>query len=419
METPPVDGLRNKYDAIVVGAGPAGCSCALFLANAGREVLLLDKANFPREKVCGDAFSGKSIGIARELGLLPGLSGLKHGIVRGLTLISPNGKKVGVPFPNAQGLEFAGYVIERKELDNALFKAANEHKKITCLQNFRVDGMERTEINAVYGVTGTLAGERKNFYAKAVVGADGSASIVSRTAGMPTQPQEHTYTAVRGYWNGITELTGNIELFFLDGVLPGYFWIFPMENGRANVGLGILSSDLKNKKHPSITLLEMIKNHPLLAKRFENAKVEDKIGCWAIPNGSFKKQNTGDGWVLVGDAASLVDPFSGEGVGNALSSGKYAAQAIDSALKMHAQDEFLPASSLTSYEENVAKYLRPEMENSYRIQKLSRHRFLLNLFIGKAADKPEVRKMLVDMLGSDEEKEKVVSPLFYLKLLLP
>jgi flavin-dependent dehydrogenase len=131
------------------------------------------------------------------------------------------------------------------------------------------------------------------------------------------------------------------------------------------------------------------------------------------------KKNSGDGWILVGDAASLVDPFSGEGVGNALSSGKYAALAIISALEKFGEMESLPASALGAYEQNVAKFLRPEMKNSYRIQQLSRHRFLLNLFLGKAADKPEVRQMLVDMLGSIEEKKKVVSPWFYLKLLLP
>jgi geranylgeranyl reductase family protein len=410
-----------RYDAIVVGAGPAGCSCALFLANAGREVLLLDKAAFPREKVCGDAFSGKSIGIARELGLLPMISKLPHGIVRGLTMISPDGKKVDVPFPKATGMEFAGYTIERRDVDGLIFQAASGHKNVTAVQNFTVDGLERTPGGAVCGVSGfspSSEGKKASrFFGKVVVGADGSASTLSRLVGQRSQPREHTYSAVRGYWSGVTGLSENIELYFIDSVLPGYLWIFPMAGGKANVGLGILSSDLKTK-HPAIILQEAIAKHPSIAPRFSNAKLEGKIGGWAIPNGSYKKQNTGDGWLLVGDAASLVDPFSGEGVGNALSSGKYAALAIISALEKCKEDS-LPASVLGAYEEKIAKFLRPEMQNTYRIQRLTRHRFLVNLFLGKAASKPEVRKMLVDMLNSDEEKEKVVSPLFYLKLLLP
>jgi flavin-dependent dehydrogenase len=230
---------------------------------------------------------------------------------------------------------------------------------------------------------------------------------------------EHTYSAVRGYWSGVSGLDDSIELYFIDGVLPGYLWIFPMAGGMANVGLGILSSDLRTRKHPTVTLQEAIAKHPAIAPKFANAKQVGKTGGWAIPNGSYKKPNTGDGWVLIGDAASLVDPFSGEGVGNALTSGKYAAMAINSALDAHKDGAGIPASSLKAYEEKVAAHLRPEIQNSYRIQRLSRHRVLLNLFIGKAADKPEVRQMLVDMLGSSEEKKKVVSPMFYLKLLLP
>jgi geranylgeranyl reductase family protein len=406
------------FDAIVVGAGPAGCSCALFLANAGRKVLLLDKAAFPREKVCGDAFSGKSIGIARELGLLDSVSGLPHGIVRGLEMISPQGKRVAVPFPNAKGMDFAGYTIVRREVDGLLFSRASGHRNVKALQGFTVDALEKNKDNAVIGVSGMADGKRLAFRAKVVVGADGSASSVSRLVGIPSQPKEHTYSAVRGYWSGVSGLSENIELYFIDGVLPGYLWIFPLANGMANVGLGILSSDLAKRKHPASILQEAVAKHPSIAPRFANARLEGKIGGWAIPNGSYRKRNTGDGWVLVGDAASLVDPFSGEGVGNALTSGKYAASAIDSAIRAGG-DAPLPAASLAEYERNVAKFLRPEMVNSYRFQRLSRHRFLLNLFLGKCADKPEVRQMLVDMLGSDEEKEMVVSPLFYLKILLP
>jgi geranylgeranyl reductase family protein len=420
---PPPDGKR--YDAIVVGAGPAGCSCALYLANAGREVLLLDKAAFPREKVCGDAFSGKSIGIARELGVLPKLSSLPHGIVRGLTMISPDNKRVNVPFPPAEGMEFAGYTIERREVDNLFFQTAAAHPGITALQGFMVSGLEKTASGAVCGVSGSKSSDAKDgkrtlrYYGKAVVGADGSASSVNRLVGMPNPPMEHIYSAVRGYWSGVSGVSDSIELYFIDGVLPGYLWIFPMADGRVNVGLGILSSDLKNRKHPYAILQEAIAKHPSIAPRFKNAKLEGKIGGWAIPNGSYKKPNTGDGWLLAGDAASLVDPFSGEGVGNALSSGKYAALAINSAFDKNKAQESIPASDLADYERNVAKFLRPEMVNSYRFQRLSRHRFLLNLFIGKAADKPEVRQMLVDMLGSSQEKQMVVSPFFYVKLLLP
>jgi flavin-dependent dehydrogenase len=337
-------------------------------------------------------------------------------------MVSPNGKRVEVPFPKTPGMDFAGYTVERKNVDDLFFRKALGHANITTVQNFTVTGLERAPSGAVCGVSGALTSQKERkgmrFLGRVVVGADGAASVVSRLASQSVQPMQHVYSAVRGYWSGISGLSENIELYFIDGVLPGYLWIFPMAEGRANVGLGILSSDLKGK-HPMTILNEAISGNPALAPRFQNAKPEGKPGGWAIPIGSYRKPNTGDGWLLVGDAASLVDPFSGEGVGNALASGKYAAMAINSAIGGRGGADALPAASLGAYEASVSDFLRPDMANSHRLQRLSRFRFLLNLFIGKAADKPEIRQMMIDMLGSAEEKQKVVSPLFYLKLLLP
>ena len=410
------------YDAIIVGAGPSGCSCALFLANAGRDVLLVDKVlSFPREKVCGDAFSGKSIGVARELGVLSELEKKPHAIVRGLSLIAPNGKQVSVPFPNADGCPFAGYTVARIDTDEVFFRAAGAHPKISVLLGFSPDGLLK-EGEAVCGVAGTRASDKSklSFKSRVVVGADGAASAVSRLLGLPNQPVEHVYSGVRGYYTGVEGLSENIELFFIDGVLPGYLWIFPMANGRANVGLGILSSDLnKGRKHPNVMLTDAIGKNASIAPRFKNAKLDGRMGGWSIPLGSHKKKCIGNGWVLVGDAASLVDPFSGEGVGNALCSGKYAAVTIGESILKTPGSSPLSADSLGKYGKLLDDYIYPEMVDSYRLQRASRFRFLLNMFIGKAADKPEVRQMLVNMVNSDEEKKKTQSPFFYLKLLLP
>jgi len=416
------DSNGRIYDAIIVGAGPSGSSAALFLSKLGKKALLLEKTHFPREKVCGDAFSGKSIGIARELGLLSEFGRHPHAIIRGLKMISPNGKSVTVPFPNAEGLDFAGYTLRRIHTDNIFLSSALLDANVSVRQNFTVTGLVRDASGAVCGVSGKDTGSGKElvFKGRVIVGADGAASTISRLAGLESQPISHVFSAIRGYWDNVEGLTENIELYFIDGVLPGYLWIFPMEGKRANVGLGILSNDLiARKKHPNAILLEALQNHPTIAPRFKNAKQDGRIGAWAIPNGSYVKQNTGNGWLLVGDAASLVDPFSGEGVGNALSSGKYAAQAISDAIEKNPGSSALLAPSLAGYSKSVDENLRPEMVDSYRLQRLSRSRFLLNMFIGKAASKPEFRQMIINMIFSDEEKKKTASPLFFLKLLLP
>ncbi len=414
------------YDAIVVGAGPAGCSCALFLARANRTVLIADKALFPREKVCGDAVSGKSIGVLRELGLLGEIEKNTHGVINGTKFVSPNGKEVTVPFPKATGMDCAGYTLPRKQTDLALFDAVRHEPHITAMQKFAVEEIIKDDRGRVCGIIGTdgmsseNTPEKKTFHARAIVGTDGSGSVVSRKLGLPSPTPEHTYMAIRGYWRGIKELTDNIELFFIDGVLPGYVWIFPIGGGAANVGLGILLSDMKKRnEHPNRILMNVVNSYPSISRRFAGAVMEGQIGAWTIPNGSFRKQNSGEGWLLSGDAASLVDPFSGEGVGNALVSGKYAAQTIQDAIAATPGSEPLSAESLMPYTKMVDDYLRPEMEQSYKLQQLSRHKFLLNLLIGKAATKPKVRQKIIDMLASDEEKKKVESPWFYLDVLLP
>jgi geranylgeranyl reductase family protein len=411
----------HVYDAIVVGAGPAGSSAALFLSRAGKKVLLIDKAFFPREKVCGDAFSGKSIGIAAELGLIDSFESQPHAKIRSLTMVAPNGKAICVPFPNASGMEFAGYTIERIRTDNIFLSAALSDANITVRQNFAVSSLLRSG-DAVCGVCGKDAttGKEESFFGRVVVGADGAASNVSRLVGLPNVPLNHVFSAVRGYWENVEGLSDSIELYFIDEVLPGYLWIFPLGNKRANIGLGMLSSDLiKRKKHPNAILLDALKGNPRIASRMQNARQVGKIGAWSIPAGSYVKQNAGDGWVLVGDAAALVDPFSGEGVGNALCSGKYAAQAIASALEKFPGNGPLPKSALIEYSKAVDANLRGEMADSYRLQRLSRFKFLLNLFISKAADKPEFRQVVINMIGSDEAKKNAQSPLFFLKLFLP
>ncbi len=424
--SPPADII---YDAIVVGAGPSGCSAALFLARAGHQVLLLDKSKFPREKVCGDAVSGKSLGVLRELGLLDELVKPAHGVINGLMMVSPNGKEVRVPFPNARGMDCAGYCLRRKETDHILQQAARAEPTLTILENFTILSLERDAKGHVCGVSGcqtdraTAAAplnKARSFRSRVVIGADGAGSVVVRSLGLSGVPPEHAFMAIRGYWSGVSGLSDHIELFFIDQVLPGYLWVFPMGDGTANVGLGILVSDVKKRnKHPNKILLDALAQNSHLAARFASAKLEGNIGAWTIPNGSYVRTSYGEGWLLVGDAASLVDPFSGEGVGNALSSGKFAATTIDVALGKNPGSEPLSSVSLAPYSALVESQLRPEMLTSHKLQRASRSKFLLNLFIGKAATKPAFRQMIIDMLASDEKKEQVQDPLFYLKLLLP
>lgn len=402
----------DKFDVIVVGGGPSGSVASLFLSRAGYQVLLLDKAHFPRGKVCGDACSAKGLKIIKELGLLEELKKVPHVNVNHLLLGAPNGKSITMPYAAKEGFECAGFVISRKESDNVLFQAAK--KEVTAIEGFEVNSLI-FENESVVGITGkTEKGEKKEFRSKIVIGADGATSVVAKLLGSSQLDPKHRCGAIRGYFEGVTGLNDTIELYFLDGVFPGYFWIFPEANGIANVGLGVISSKIV-KYHLSLNqLMEKAMQTPGIKERFTNAKQVSKTEGWIIPVGSKRVKNYGNGWLLVGDAASLADPFSGEGICNALISGKIAADVISSALKANDFSE----NFLKEYERRIAEKMDHDFQTTYFLQRVSSYKFLLNLFIDKATSSSEVKKTLAEMMETSNAKNKARSPLFYLKLLL-
>jgi geranylgeranyl reductase family protein len=414
--------MQNSFDVIVVGAGPGGSTTASYLARSSKSVLLIDKAKFPRDKTCGDALSGKSMKVLRELGLVDEIKKLPHAKIYGVTFSSPSGHVVSIPFLNSDPSrdEGVGYCMRRIHTDNMFFNCA-KRLGAKVLEQFQVQSLI-FENNKVIGVKGLDLNtkEQKEFYAKVVVGADGVNSTVAREVlGEEAKlDPNHSCDAIRCYYSGIKNLTNNIEIHFINSIQPGYFWIFPVEDSIANVGLGLLSSDLNKKiqteKKSLISLFnDVIKNEPVLKDRFLDAKPLGPITGWRLPFGSKRRKIAGNGWLLVGDAASLVDPFSGEGVGNATTSGKFAAQTIIEAFGIN---DF-SYNTLSKYEKLVWGELGAELQTSYSMQKIGRFKFLLDRIIYKAATDPKIKEFISNSLASEETKKDLVNPLFYLKIL--
>ena len=171
---------------------------------------------------------------------------------------------------------------------------------------------------------------------------------------------------------------------------------------------------LKKKKKLKALQKDVIENHPLFKERFADAEMLDGSGKgWQLPFGSPRKKEPNqprrasmNGIRLVGDSASLVDPFSGEGVGNALVTGELAAQHI------------IAGKTPEEYQAEMWKILGPELTNSYRMQKLSRKKWLLNWFVGKASKKPQIQEMMTEMIASKEAQENLHSPWFMFKTLM-
>jgi geranylgeranyl reductase family protein len=388
----------------------------MFLHKKGYKVLLLDKAKYPRDKICGDAISGKSVGMLKELGIEHEMETLDTAKVYGLVFSSPEGKMLEIPFPVKDGeghTKARGYVCRRIVFDNFLF--SHTKKMVDTMEEFQVSDLI-WDNDTVVGVKGTdmKTKQAHEFRAKFVIGADGATSLVANKVGAEKVPDDHLCMATRVYYQGITGMSPNIEIHFIDSVMPGYFWIFPLEDGKANVGLGMVSSDRQKKGVNLVAETErVIVEHPLFKERFKDATKLTDVKGWTLPFGSFRRKLHGKGWFLVGDAASLIDPFSGEGIGNAMTSGKYVSEVIDEAFKTNNFSQ----EHMALFDSRLWAEIGPELQTSLMLQKMGRHKWLLNMVIGKAARSKEVRDTISGMLVNEEARKSFISPMFYLKLL--
>ena len=406
------------YDALIIGAGPGGTTAATYMAEAGLRVLLLDKDRFPRDKICGDAISGKSVDVLRDLGVVERLMEVGSQASWGITFGAPSGDVVSIPFTkDYERVVPPTFVCPRTTFDQVLFERAVS-SEAEIWQEATVEDLlwESDQVVGVH-VKRTQGGKSERFDVRAplVVGADGAYSTVVRSLGM-TQLDERYYAgAIRAYYEGVTGFHERhfMEIHFIDGYMPGYFWIFPLGDGRANVGVGMLSRAIKQRGVRLKELLAACVAHPRFRHRFQQARQLGPSKGWGLPLGSKPRPMAGNGWLLVGDAASLIDPFTGEGIGNAMMSGQWAARWATRAKEAGVYS----ATFLNQYEHDVMRYLRDELRVSYGMQRLIRWECLLNFTVRKAAHSPELSDVLTCMFDDESQRQRLLSPLFYLRLL--
>ena len=404
----------ETYDVIVVGGGPAGASAAYFNAIAGKQVLFVEKANFPRDKVCGDGVTGKSLQILHEMGLSKEIAGIKEISCKEVLLSSPNQTCLTIPITSPDE-PLTAFCIEREVFDNVLYQKAVS----AVLENGGDILLEKVlsplvENDIVVGINV----KDKSYRASLVIGADGYNGPISRFVmernEQPKQNRKHYSSAVREYWEGITDNEGQIEIHFIEGILPGYFWIFPISENRFNIGLGMLLSDMDNQSVKLKEMLDWVINSSFLSPRFSNATAIPKTRKgWMLPMGSPRgkrlnpRKNFVNGCILVGDSASLIDPFTGEGIGNALVSGK-----------LTTQYPIIDEETGVAYQEELWDMIGEELTNSHRLQKLLKRRKLMNWFFKKASKKPALQQILTDMLHNKESQSAFKSKWFWFKNLI-
>lgn len=403
-----------KYDVIISGAGPAGVSAALTLGSLGARVAVLEKHTFPRDKVCGDALSGK---VMHELGKIsPDLSqklrnsGTKYAI-GGVRFVAPSGQALDIPYPSYDAendSQAPGFIYTRFLFDAFLAECLETYPQVTLKQGQTVQKISST--NAYISVH-TSAEELQ---APLLIGADGAHSMVKSAFNGQRLRKKEMYAGVRTYFEGVEGWEQNrfIELHFLETLLPGYLWIFPGADNRANVGLGVRSDHVGKRKLHLRSLLTELLNQPPFAHRFKHAKQVGEIKGMGLPLGMRKRPISGERYMLVGDAASLIDPFTGEGIGNAILSGRKAG--------LHAWDclekgDFSP-EKLKLYDQDVYRSLGEELRLSTMLHRLVSAPWLFNRVAGIISGNPRLIAAMGSMYEDIAARKQLLSPEFYWKL---
>ncbi len=340
------------YDVIIVGAGPAGTSCAMALNGSGLNILLLDKASFPRDKICGDAIAGRSIKTLDKFA--PALVkeirgfGMKELILNTCVFIDHN-KPFKIYWKNET------YCIKRYDFDALLLKHALKNDLLTFKPNFKVDHVAEHE-NKI------LIGNKKTdtyYSANILVAADGSQSFLAKQLIDLKLDPAHFSAAVRAYYSNVEGIVPHqTELHIYKENLPGFLWIFPLSKTQVNVGFGMLSSEISKRNiNLKQRFTHIISQHPQLKDRFQDADLEGEVKGFGLALASRQTELCGNNFLLLGDAASLIDPKSGDGISNAIESGYMAAKTIVNAHKINNFNK----DTLKQYEAELNKKLRKEL----------------------------------------------------------
>jgi geranylgeranyl reductase family protein len=320
---------QKAAQVIVVGAGPAGASAAFFLAQAGVRVLMVDQATFPRDKPCGDGVASSGLAVLKQMGLMEWVTSNGFLEPRELLFSSPDGlvaRKRPDPY---QGFSY-GYVIPRHELDAAIVERSVA-VGARLREGARITGFERLNAHRVR-LTGFAGGRSVTLETSLVVAADGGHSSFTRRLGRATDPPD--LVAVRGYLEGDIGAPDLAEIHWQKATLPGYAWIFPLGDGRVNVGIGAYSAVVRRRGlNLQGQLAVFLSQNPHARVRLPHARSMSPVRGHPLRTDADRVTPLADNVLVAGEAAGLANPLTGEGIGPALECGKMAAAHAQRALE--------------------------------------------------------------------------------------
>ncbi len=388
-------------DVVVVGGGPAGVASSLSLRRLGHDVLLLDRARFPRDKVCGESVSPEAWRLLEELGIAACVRGLRPQPVRGMTLTAPDGTRFSGCYPGDR----EGFAIRRETLDHALLQAARA-TGVCVREGVRVTGLRRVG-GRVTGVLCEGADGPETLGSRLVVGADGRDSAVARGLGLRRGHRLRRF-AVRGHFEGVQGLSDHGEMH----VIPGaYCGVAPLSATAANVAFVTPAHDLAAAAGDlTAFFVKTLERWPEVRERLSRARLTAPpraIGPLAVS----ARDLSAPGAVLVGDSAGVFDPFTGEGIALALRSAELMAAVADAALRSGRLDD------LSRYDQERRRATRHKFLVNRLIQRLIGWPALADAVARRLRRRGDLADTLVGIAGDFVQARNALGPGFLLELL--
>ena len=354
------------HDVVIVGGGPTGSSCGYWLAQAGWDVVVVEKKEFPREKTCGDGLTPRAVRQLADMGLEEALAGSHR--YEGLRAFG-FGRSIDMRWPEHPNFPDYGYTITRHDLDGLVAGHA-AGAGATLLQGTEVTAPLVDETAPPSGPLPTLTGVTvkekgaagtRTIRGRYVVVADGSNSRVGRMLGTTRRRDLPMGMALRGYYRSDRHddpfIESHLDIRDAEGnVVPGYGWIFPMGDGRVNVGVGLLSTDQRWKGLNTSHLMDAF---VAFAPSSWGLRPETSLGPptgGKLPMGLSVGPRAGGNVLIAGDAGGAINPFNGEGIAYGYETGRLAAAALGHALTGGGEQ------ALTDYDRELDGRLRPVLQ---------------------------------------------------------
>ena len=351
----------------VVGAGPAGSSTAIALARKGHDVLLLDRKSFPRDKACGDAVPAGAIDKLYALGMKDKIKAANFYEIENMRLVSPKGYTMDAQLEDSSRWNAKSAIVPRLAFDALLQEHAVDSGAEFCEARVKDPIVEEGQ---VVGVRARVNGHTEEIRSKVVIGADGVTSVVSRALRPDKHVDGHRAVALRAYIDDLELLPHHVEFYLYDQILPGYAWIFPLGEDKANIGLGMRLDKFREGEYNLNEMLARLLEMPEIKKRVKNGGHLRDVATWQLNFGSQENiQRVYPGALLVGDAAGLINPLTGGGISNAITSAWLAAETTHAAFL---KDDF-SQEALFPYEGYCQTAFWSTMRRSYLLQRALEH----------------------------------------------